>query len=98
MKTVITEAFQLAREKERARELFDLLLGNNIEQAVNCRTDEKFVMGFSFTFERNAHGTDITGKVTYSKKFTETIEGVAINALQCEMEILGRRDESDSGS
>lgn len=74
---VLKETEQLGLEKAKAAELVDALLLEHLPHAASCRVEEKFTVSIGITFERNAHNTELTAKISYSKKFSDVIEAVA---------------------
>jgi hypothetical protein len=84
-KRVCLEDEQLKFEQEKACDLIRELLATHLFLAAKCRVEEKFAVGFALTFERDAHSTIVKAKISYSKKYSEVIEGTASPYEQLEM-------------
>jgi hypothetical protein len=83
---VLREDEQLSLEKSKAVELIDELLFEHLQHAAKCRVEEKFAVSIAVTFERNAHSTEVKAKISYSKKYSDLLEGTASPFQQLDLE------------
>ena len=65
------------RELTKAQELASYLLKEHLVEAGKTSIAGRFTMGLSLTFDRLAGRTSIKAKVSYSRKFTDELEGFA---------------------
>jgi len=64
-------------ELTKAQELANYLLKEHLEQAGKTSIAGRFSISLSLTFDRLAGRTSIKAKVSYSRKFTDELEGFA---------------------
>lgn len=91
---VLPEDEQLYLERGKASELIDKLLFEHLQHAAKCRIEEKFAVSIAVSFERNAHSTEVKAKISYSKKYSELLEGTTSPFEQLDIE---SQLESDLG-